>query len=76
MSEITYPTRCEIIDVTGIEVLPGIEGKTPDVSKSHIGKKGTAELVGEMDVKITLDDGAIIHGYDCWWTPIDEEATP
>ena len=65
---IKYPTRCEIIDVTGIEVLPGREGRTPDESKPHIGKEGLAERVGD-DVRITLDDGCIIYGHECWWEP-------
>ena len=64
-----YPTRCRIVDVTGQEVLPGIEGRTPDESKPHIGKLGLAEEVGD-NVRITLDDGTIIWGYDCWWVPI------
>jgi len=54
-----YPVRCEIIDVTGIEVFPGIEGKTPDVSKPHIGKRGLAEKVDGY-VRITLDDSNIL----------------
>ena len=65
-----YPTRCRIIDVTGQEVLPGLipglMGRTPDESKPHIGKVGLAELIGD-DVRITLDDGPVIWGYECWW---------
>ena len=68
--KIKYPTRCEIIDVTGVEVFPGILGNVPDVSKQHIGKKGLAEKINELDVRITLDDGTIIYGYECWWKPI------
>lgn len=80
---ITYPTRCRIIDVTGEEVFPGIERRTPDESKPHIGKQGVAEEVnfaetGEL-VRITLDDGALLWGSECWWEPIESkesEATP
>ena len=68
--EIEYPTRCGIIDVTGIEVFPCVLGKTPDVSRPHIGKQGLAEKVDGSSVKITLDDGTIIYGYECWWEPI------
>ncbi len=64
-----YPTRCRIVDVTGEEVLPGIIGNTPDVSKPHIGKEGLAERVDRY-IKITLDDGNILMGYECWWEPL------
>ena len=66
-----YPTRCEIVDVTGIEVFPGIRGRTPDNSKAHIGKKGIAEDYGDT-VRITLDDGNVIYGYECWWVPLNK----
>jgi len=69
-----YPTRCRIIDVTGKEVFPGIEGRTPDMSKSHIGKEGIAEKLDEWTVRITLDDGAILYGYECWWTPLPNKS--
>jgi hypothetical protein len=70
MSE--YPVRCRIIDVTGREVLPGVEGKTPDESRPHIGKEGLAEEIEEAGeiVRITLDDGTVLWGSECWWTPI------
>jgi hypothetical protein len=58
--------RCIIVDPEGQELLPGIVIKTPEVSKPHIGKTGTWEIVGE-DVKITLYDGTILWGYECWW---------
>ncbi len=64
-----YPVRCKIIDVTGVEVFEGIIGNTPEVSKPHIGKTGLAEKVGGK-VKITLDDGNILYGHECWWEPL------
>ena len=86
MSEITYPTRCKIIDIAGAPVVPGhpeIVAATPDVSKPYIGQEGLAELIfgGDMDfgfgnVRITLDNGNIIWGYECWWTPIEEDVRP
>ena len=69
MGKIKYPTRCRIIDVTGQDVFPGQLGRTPDVSKPRVGREGLAERVGE-DVRITLDDGTILMGYECWWEPI------
>ena len=74
MKKIKYPTRCKIIDVTGIEVMPGIKGRTPHISKPHIGKKGLAEIIDD-DVRITLDDGNILWGYECWWIPLNRKKT-
>jgi hypothetical protein len=79
---IKYPVRCRIIDVTGMEVLSGIEGATPKVSQPHIGKEGLAEEVRHRwkgtirfsdAVRITLDDGNVLWGHDCWWVPLTEE---
>lgn len=70
-----YPVRARIIDVVGVEVFPGVMGATPDVSKPHIGKEGLAELVdglmGPDTVRITLDDGSVLYGYECWWEPVE-----
>lgn len=67
-----YPTRCKILDIEG-EVIdpmfPDITAKTPDVSRSHIGKEGLAERI-DGNVRITLDDGNGIWGYECWWIPL------
>lgn len=68
--DIKYPVKCQIIDVTGINVFPGIPGRTPEASKPHIGKRGLAEDIGD-NVRITLDDGNILYGYECWWTPLE-----
>jgi len=68
-----FPVRCEIIDVEGQEVSP--------ISKPHIGKQGLAEQIRNLEVeelgtfttttvRITLDDGNILAGYECWWKPI------
>ena len=67
-----YPTRCKIIDVTGQEVYLGIIGRTPDISKPHVGKFGVAEKLPNGLVQITLDDGIELMGYECWWEPIGE----
>ena len=71
-----YPTRCEIIDVVGKEVFPGIMGNTPEKSKPYVGQQGIAELIDFLTVKITLDSGDIIYGHECWWKPIDDIAKP
>jgi hypothetical protein len=68
-----YPTRCRIVDVEGEEVASGIIAKTPDISKPHIGKEGLAERISDLTVRIVLDDGTILMGYECWWEPIKAE---
>ncbi|KKM20802.1 hypothetical protein LCGC14_1641800 [marine sediment metagenome] len=69
MSEQTYPTRCRIIDVDG-GIWHGIGMRTPDESRPHIGKEGTATLDGQGGVRVTLDDGSVLMGEECWWEPI------
>ena len=71
--DIQYPTRCRIIDVTGVKQRFGKKEytlNTPDKSKPHIDKEGLAEKVDSLNVKITLDDGTVLMGYECWWIPI------
>jgi hypothetical protein len=68
--EVKYPIRCEIIDVTGTEVFKGVMGRTPEVSLLHIGKHGLAEAFGAK-IRITLDDGTVLMGHECWWVPED-----
>ena len=72
---IKYPTRCEIIDVTGMKYpfKTDIILNTPDISKPHVGKRGIAERDKEHGIRITLDDGTIIYGYDCWWIPVNDD---
>lgn len=74
---VTYPTRARIIDVTGVFLTAGglgedIELRTPDTSKEHIGKEGLAERV-DGNVRLTLDDGTTLWGFECWWEPIEGE---
>ena len=53
---------------------PGLTCKNPEASIPDLGKCGTAELLDEWTVKIHLDDGSVLMGWDCWWAPIDEAA--
>ena len=70
-----YPTRCEIIDVTGREKF-GLKLRTPDESKTYIGQTGLAERAEPGSrVKITLDSGGIIYGDECWWRPLKNAET-
>jgi hypothetical protein len=77
-SEIVYPTRCEIVDADQASTAIGTLGnesllpKTPEASRPHIGKRGTARETDNFGVVITLDDGSVLHGYECWWVPLDE----
>ena len=71
---IKYPTRCVIVDVEGTRIgKSDFIRKTPDVSKSYIGEKGTAIRTEDDNVEITLDCGKILMGYECWWTPLEKE---
>ena len=74
MKKDKYPVRCEIVDVTGFMLAPDLVANTPDVSKPHVGKFGLAEKLEDGNVRITLDDGSVLFGYECWWTPIDNAA--
>lgn len=33
----------------------------------------TDEVLSENFPTITLDDGRIVNGMECWWSPVDEE---
>jgi hypothetical protein len=44
--------------------------RTPDKSKPHIGKQGLAYEIDGLNVRITLDDGTVLMGYECWWKPL------
>ena len=69
-----YPVRCQIIDVTGMEVMPGVLGRTPEVSQPHVGERGLAEDTADGNVRITLDGGGVLMGYECWWVPLEDKA--
>jgi hypothetical protein len=69
-----YPVRCRIIEVAEGEERFGIPIRTPDESKPHIGKEGLAELIDDGGrVRVTLDDGTILYGEDCWWMSLEKE---
>lgn len=72
MRRIEYPVRCVIIDAAGARLEGGFTAATPEKSRPHIGKRGIAKLIDELHVEITLDDGNILYGYECWWIPEDE----
>ncbi len=70
-----YPTRARVLDVTG-EVWNGLHIATPAVSAPHVGKEGLAEMVpdpaeaGYEAVRLTLDDGTVLWGWECWWEAV------
>lgn len=33
----------------------------------------TDEVLSEHFPTITLDDGKIVNGMECWWSPVDED---
>lgn len=67
-----YPIRCQIVNADGDTFL-GFPTASPKVSIPHIGKRGLAEKIDDYTVRITLDDGNVIYGYECWWKPIDAQ---
>ena len=60
------PIRCTIIDVDEEEFQEGFVKRTPETSRPHIGKQGFVELT-DYGARITLDDGTILYGDECWW---------
>jgi len=80
MTDLEYPTRCVIRDIEGDPLDDtGLVARTPEVSRQYIGQRGLAEKVPDSDsifgesVRITLDSGDVIWGYECWWSPLPEE---
>jgi len=67
----TYPVKCRIVDPTGDTIAPGITANAPERSLPHVDEYGVAELMEDgRNVRITLDSGEIIYGYQCWWRPV------
>jgi hypothetical protein len=66
--------RCKVIDPRYAEY-PGYSHKfvAPRKSLPHIDKLGYAERGNDNVIKITLDDGNILYGYECWWEEVVEE---
>ena len=71
--------RVEVVSAEGVEVFPGVIGADPAVAKPNIGKLGWCEedaevpgMPGYLNPRITLDDGTVIWGYQCWWKPIEK----
>lgn len=70
--KVTYPTRCRIVDVTGMAFKAhGWMMRTPEASVPHLGEQGTACQENEYSVRIRLDNGAELMGSECWWVPMD-----
>lgn len=70
MTKVRYPTRCIVVDVDGM-THPEVDlpMRTPEASKPHVGKHGTAEMQDDGRVRIDLDDGSVLYGDECWWVP-------
>jgi hypothetical protein len=76
-SRVKYPTRCQIVAVEGGHV-GALPTHTPEESRPHVGKLGTAFKVhypsGSETVIVELDDGTLLHGSQCWWVPLENDA--
>ena len=57
--------RVEIVNVDDEDLYP------PEESIPHIGKLGWAEI-DEEGVKIDLDDGTRLYGWECWWKEVTD----
>lgn len=75
--------RVKVVKAAGTEVLPGIQAADPEAARPHFEKLGWCdeeavpwpdEYPTYANPKITLDDGSVIWGYECWWTPIYTDA--
>lgn len=70
--------RVRIVPVSGTEIAPGVVGNDPTPARQNMNKEGwcdeTAfcEDLGYSNPKITLDDGTVIWGYQCWWSPVEK----
>jgi hypothetical protein len=69
--------RVQIIQAGGSPLpVPGVVAADPATAVPNFGKYGWCEMnafcpaLGEENPKITLDDGTVIWGYQCWWQPI------
>jgi hypothetical protein len=77
-----FPVAVLIIDVDdehGTVQWNGMSIQTPEPSKPYIGQVGTAERVADPDpemgifdtVRITMPDGHVLWGWECWWAPVE-----
>ena len=70
-----------IVDPEGHQIgkNSSLMAQAPKVSRPHIGKHGLAEEVKDgryVTVRITLDDGTVLDGSECWWVQIDANGKP
>lgn len=79
-----YPCKVLIIDVDEPDTVVlwnGMAIKTPEASKPYIGKVGIVERVADPTlidydtVRITMPDGHVLWGWECWWAPIVDPTT-
>jgi len=58
--------------------LPKVEWPMNQPYPEHEGKLGTITASEPFEIKgfqvnipvITLDDGSVVRGYECWWEPV------
>lgn len=71
--------RVKVVQAEGEEVRPGLIAQDPDAAKPHFEKLGWCEInavhpIGISNPKITLDDGTVLWGMECWWEFVKPEA--
>lgn len=60
----------------------GYIGRVKVVNASQTQDLGEGQIIGREDplnlgmdtVKILLDNGNIIYGCECWWTPVEDKS--
>jgi hypothetical protein len=73
--------RVRVEDAAGQSFF-GVPTANPDVAVPNLGKTGWCEQnafcpeLGRNNPRITLDDGTVIWGYQCWWAEIEDGAIP
>lgn len=81
--DLTYDDqgRVRVSVTSGAAAYPGLAAD-PLIAQQNMGKQGWCEedvpcpeLGGRSNPKITLDDGTVIWGYQCWWAPVTQQTT-
>lgn len=72
--------RVQVESAAGVEVFPGVIGADPPAAQANMSEYGWVEWGHPFEddpafrnPKITLDNGNVIWGYECWWKPVAKD---